>query len=144
MKHRQIHRIIYQLRHRFFTINNIVIGVAFLIALSWVWGSLGVMQRNYTLQQSLSRKNQELELATLETRNLELEQAYYKTHEYQELAAREKLGKGAPGEHVLILPPQPAKTPTTSSVSHTPTTQVDESPSNFTQWMDFLFGRNSS
>lgn len=142
MKHRQIHRTIYQLRHRLFTLNNIVIGVAFLIALSWIWGSLGVMQRNYTLQQTLGRKNQELQLATLETRNLELEQAYYKTYEYQELAVREKLGKGAPGEHVLILPPQPTKTPTTSSVSHAPAAQTGESPSNFEQWMDFLFGRN--
>ncbi len=143
MKHRQFHRAIYQLRYRFLTLNNIVIAAAFLIAGSWVWGSLSVMQRNYTLQQTLNRKNQELTLAELESRSLELEQAYYKTREYQELAVREKLGKGAPGEHVLILQRQSTKIPTISAVSHKPTTSVNEQPSNFEQWMDFLFGRST-
>jgi len=141
MKHRQIHRAIYQLKHRYLTLNNIVVGVAFLIAAGWVWGSLGVMQRNYTLQQALNQKDQELQLAKLETRSLELEKEYYKTREYQELAVRERLGKGTPGEKELILPKNSApKTAPTSNISvvSSPATV----PSNFEQWMDFLFGQS--
>ncbi len=141
MKNRKIHRVIYQLKNRYLTLNNIVIAIAFLIAGSWVWGSIGVMQRNYTLQQTLNHKQQELVLAELETRNLELEQTYYKTHEYQELAVREKLGMGAPGEHVLFLPNQPVQALTTAETSHASTQPLVDQPSNFQQWMDFLFGR---
>jgi Na+-transporting NADH:ubiquinone oxidoreductase subunit NqrC len=141
MKNRQLHRAIYQIKHHFLTLNNVVILVACLIVASWVWGSLGMMQRNYTLQRTLDRKNQELTLAQLETRNLELERQYYGTREYQELAVREKLGKGLPGEHVLILPKQPEKIPTTSDVTHTPAVQTGDQPGNFEQWMDFLFGK---
>ena len=141
MKNRHLHRALYQLKHRFFTLNNIVIGVAILIAAGWVWGSLGVMQRNYSLQRTIDQKSQELLLAELETRSLELEREYYKTREYQELAVRERLGKGTRGESVLIIP---RRTPITdANVSPEPkgtqSVQTNQ-PSNFEQWMDFLFG----
>ncbi len=139
MKHRHIHRAIYQLKNRYLTLNNIVIGVGFLIAASWVWGSLDVMQRNYTLQQTLNRKDQELRLAQLETRSLELEREYYKTREYQELAVRERLGKGKSGEKVLILPRRPSAT--NQATTNGATNSSVKTPSNFEQWMDFLFGR---
>ena len=38
-----IRKTIYALRHKYLTLNNIVIAAAFLIAASWVWGSLGMM-----------------------------------------------------------------------------------------------------
>jgi hypothetical protein len=141
MQHRHFHRLYYRIKNQYLTLNNIVIAVAFMIAAGWVWGSLSVMQRNYTLQQTLSRKNQELQLADLETTNLKLEQEYYKTAEYQELAARERLGKALPGEKLLVLPKQTAPEPT-----KTPTNQPKapvERPSNFDQWMNFFFGRPS-
>jgi hypothetical protein len=58
MQHRHFHRLYYRIKNQYLTLNNIVIAVAFMIAAGWVWGSLSVMQRNYTLQQTLSRKNQ--------------------------------------------------------------------------------------
>lgn len=138
MKNRQIHRFLYALRHRFLTINNLVIAAAFIIAASWVWGSLGVMQRNYSLQRNLDRKTQELRLAELETRSLELEGEYYTTHEYLELAVRERLGLSARGEKALIIhaDPPPSNPTTTSPIR---TQRTIDSPSNFQQWMDFLF-----
>lgn len=141
MKNRHLHRALYQLKHRFFTLNNIVIGIAVLIAAGWVWGSLGVMQRNYSLQRTIDQKSQELLLAELETRSLELEREYYKTREYQELAVRERLGKGIRGENALIFP---RTTPLTnarasSEPRNTQPAQTNQ-PSNFEQWMDFLFG----
>lgn len=140
MKNRQIHRFIYQLKHRYLSFNNVVIGLALVIAFSWVWGSLGMLERNYSLQHKLDRRQQELKLGSLEVNNLEFEQAYMKTHEYQELAVRDYLGKGAPGESVLIYPQpssndnaRPKRTPLTDSAVG------NIRPSNFEQWMDFLF-----
>jgi len=113
-----------------------------MIAAGWVWGSLGVMQRNYDLQRTLDRKSQELQLAELEVRNLELEGRYYQTREYQELAVRQRLGLVNRGEHALILPPnsQAAKD-ADAQTRQTPTTS-NEQPSNLQQWMEFLFGTN--
>lgn len=143
MKHRQLHRALYQLQHRYLTLNNIVIGVAFLIAAGWIWGSLGVMQRNYTLQQTVDRKNQELRLAGLETRSLELEREYYKTREYQELAVRRQLGKGTSGEKVLLLAPRPLP-PAPTPANPKRVAPPQEELSNFDQWMQFLFSRGDT
>lgn len=140
MKQRSIHRAIYRIKHDFLTLNNVIIGLAAIVALGWVWGSLGVMQRNYTLQQTLNRKNQELQLAELETRSLELEQLYFKTEEFQELAVRARLGKGLPGEKVLILPKQVETDASILPTTNRPSVRTAP-PSNFEQWLNFLFGR---
>ncbi len=141
MKQRLFHRAIYRIKHDFLTLNNVIIALAAIVALGWVWGSLGVMQRNYTLQQTLDRKEQEEELAKLETQNLRLEQQYFKTKEYQELAVRARLGKGLPGEKVLIVPRQDETTTAKPSTNNRPVVRTAP-PSNFEQWIDFLFGRH--
>ncbi|MBC7943478.1 hypothetical protein H7X68_03210 [Candidatus Saccharibacteria bacterium] len=138
-----IHHIYYQIRHKYLTLNNVVIVVAFAIAASWVWGSLGVMQRNYALQREVDAKKRQLQLAILETSSLELEKRYYQTREYQELAVREDLGLVLPGEKVLVLPinsqaAKDADVPATAKTKST-TTPI----SNFRQWVNFLFGGNS-
>lgn len=143
MKKINIRRLYYHVRHNYFTLNNVVIGVAFLIAAGWVWGSLGVMQRNYDLQKDLDYKKRQLQLAELQTRSLELEGRYYKTREYQELAVRQDLGLVLPGEAVLVLPPNTQMAKEADKVVQT---QVNVTPliaSNFTQWMNFLFGANN-
>jgi hypothetical protein len=142
MKKINIRRLYYHVSHKYFTLNNVVIVVAFGIAASWVWGSLGVMQRNYDLQKEVDFKQRELQLAQIETRSLELEKRYYQTREYQELAVREDLGLALPGEKVLILPPNTQAAKDTD----TTTTQLASSiapVSNMQQWMNFLFGGNS-
>ncbi len=139
MKNRQLHRLFYKVKHNFFTINTGVIVVAFLIAASWVWGSLGVMERNYTLQRELDRATQRLELAELESRNLELEGRFFRTEEYQELAARKYLGLAKPGEKVLVLPANSAAAREDSIASNAQDTSTRIEPSNLQQWIDFLF-----
>jgi len=143
MKKINIRRIYYHISHRFFTVNNLVIALAFVIALSWVWGSLGVMQRNYDLQKQLDYKKRELQLAELETTNLQLQGKYYQTREYQELAVREDLGLAFPGEKVLILPPNSQAAKDADNVVVSISTPVAPKASNFGQWMNFLFGANS-
>lgn len=142
MKKINIRKIYYHIRHRYLTMNNVVVGIALVVGASWAWASVGVMQRNYNLQKEVDAKQRQEKLAELETQNLAFQQKYYKSSEYQELAVRERLGFASPGEKVLILPPnsQAAKTADVSLGKKTATTV--EPTSNFQQWMNFLFGGN--
>ncbi|MDK2899005.1 MAG: hypothetical protein PWQ10_192 [Patescibacteria group bacterium] len=143
MKKINIRRIYYLFCHRYLTLNNAVIFIAFCIAAGWVWGSMGVMQRNYTLQKELDDKSRQLIIAELDTENAKLQQRYYKTNEYKELAVRENLGLASPGESVLILPENSkvAKEVDNDAIIITPIQVVETS--NFGQWMNFFFGGNS-
>ncbi len=143
MKKINIRRLYYHFSHKYLTLNNVVVVVALMIAAGWVWGSLGVMQRNYNLQKEVDYKEQQLQLAQLETMNMQLEQRYYKTSEYQELAARQSLGLALPGEKVLILPDN---SPTVIAADQAATQQVTTSSqplSDFQQWINFFFGANN-
>jgi len=141
MKKINIRKIYYHFVHDFLTVNNAVIVFALIIASSWVWGSLQMMQRNYSLQRELDDKKRQLMIAQLDTENAKLEQRYYKTKEYQELAVREKLGLVAPGESVLILTGDANYKEVASEDAKTTQKKQDiESSSNFRQWMNFLFG----
>jgi len=135
---RNLRPLVYHIRHNYFTLNNVVIAVAFIIAAGWVIGSLNAMQRNYTLQKTVDYKEQQLQLVQLQTTNLQLQQRYYQTAEYQELAARQSLDLALPGERLLILPPN------TAQAAAEDTTQVaavaSQKTSNLEQWVNFLFG----
>jgi len=142
MKKINIRRLYYHIRHRYFTMNNVVIAVALLIGASWAWSSIGAMQRNYELQKTIDSKQRQLKLAELQTQNLQYEQRYYKSAEYQELEVRKRLGLANPGEHVLLLPPNSeiAKNADAKLMKKVETRL--EPVSNFQQWMNFLFGGN--
>ncbi len=136
-----INKIIYTFRHKYLTFNNVVIAVAFLIAASWVWGSLQVMQRNFALQKEVDNKSRQLELTQLQRDSLELQKRFYQTDEYKELAARETLNLVMPGEKLIILPAnsQGVIDADAAADSSTPIAQQDTT-SNIEQWLNFLFG----
>ena len=131
-----IHKIIYHLRHRYLTLNNVVIAIAFAIAASWLIGSLGMMQRNYALQKDLDYKQRQLQLTQLQRDNLKLQRSYFGSSEYQELAVRESLGLVKPGEKALILP----KTTATDAPEVKKQVAVATQATNLEQWVNFLFG----
>ncbi len=136
-----IRKLFYAFRHKFLTFNNIVIMVALLIALSWVWGSLQVMQRNFALQKEVDTKRRELQITELERDRLELQKRYYQTDEYKELAVRQSLGLVMPGENVIILPPNSAAVTTADEQAGTSTAVTSQqTSSNLEQWLNFLFG----
>ena len=137
-----IHKIIYTVRHKYLTFNNIVIAAACLIAASWVWGSLEVMQRNYNLQKQVDIKQRQLQLTRLQRDSLELQKKYYQTDEYKELAVRDTLGLVRPGENLLILPPNSAEA-VAADAPVQKVTIAQESLPNLQQWLNFLFGGNS-
>lgn len=124
------------------TLNNGVLLVALLIAATWVWGTVAAIQRNFELQQQVDLMSQEIAIQELENKSQQLQNEYYSTSEYQELSARERLGKAAPGERLLILPP--------NKVGVTPEEQPEATGtpiaqrSNFAQWLYFLFGKKPS
>lgn len=141
-----INRAIYKIKHEFITLDNVVIIVALIISAGFVWGSLNMMQRNYKLQKNLSDRSRELVLAQLDTENAQLEQKYYQTNEYKELAVRDYLGLVTSGESVLILPDNSDEVESLASeeesASNTSSTSYDEG-SNFSQWLNFLLGKNA-
>jgi len=144
MKKINIRRIYYRVKKDYFTLNNAVIAVAFIIAANWVWGSLGVMQKNFTLQKELDDKSRQLIVAQLDTDNAKLEQRYYQTDEYKELAVRQRLGLVTPGESVLILPPNSEAVKNADEATSTKVSIASAKISNFEQWANFLFGSNNA
>ncbi len=136
-----IRRFIYHLRHDYLTRDNLLVGVALLIAASWVWGSLTVMQRNYDLQRELDQQKQQLTLVQLQVANEQLQQTYYNSSEYQELSARADLGLAQPGENLLVLPAnsQAAIDADKAASTVAVAAPIDHS-NNLEQWVNFLFG----
>ena len=119
--------------------NNVVILVAFLIAAGWIWGSLGMMQRNYGLQKDVDLKKRQLQLTQLQRDNFALQKNFYQTTEYQELAIRESLGLVRPGEKALVLP---ANSPAAIAANETKVAvqPTRSDATNLEQWVNFLFG----
>ena len=119
------------------TIDNVIIVVSVIVAAAWIWGSISSMERNYSLQRQLELKTREKLLAEIQYKTLEFENKYLHSEEYQELAARENLGLASEGENVLILETYPKQETENSS------SKSDKEDSNFTQWMNFIFGGNA-
>jgi hypothetical protein len=144
MKNINIRKWYYHIRHRYMTMNNVVIAIAFIIGASWTWGSVGMMQRNYALQKEVDGKKRTQQLADLEVQTLTYEQNYYKSSEYQDLAMRQRLGMVDAGEKALILPPNTAAAKNADRALTDKKVRLVVPESNFQQWANFLFGANRS
>lgn len=122
---------------KYLTLQNAILLAAILLTLSWIWGTMQALQRNYALQQEVTREQQQVELLDIETQTLVFQQRYLQSNEYLELAAREHLNKANPGEHVILLPDH-GVTDTQKTARQQAAAIVP--PSNFQQWMSFFFG----
>ena len=125
----------YYFSHDILTLSNIIMGSVIVVSIVWVWGSISAMEKNYAIQKKLELKQRQALIEEINYQTLQYEQKYLKSSEYQELAVREKLGLALPGEHVLVLP----KYPEEKKKQQTETSKQ----SNFTQWMNFIFGGNA-
>ena len=130
----QIRRLKFKFNRQVLTGNNIFIATVVFFAVIWVWGNISVMEKNYSLQKKLELKKREQLIGEIEYETLKYEQKYLKSAEYQELAARSKLGLADKGEKVLILDKYPEEAKKENRV---------EKQSNFKQWVNFLFGGNA-
>lgn len=142
MYKKSLKKFIYNAKHKYLNLNTFVILAAFLIAAGWVWGSLGVMQRNYLLQKEVDHKQRLLQLAQLQKDSIELQNRFYKTNEFKELALRESQGLVMPGEKVLILPENSQSVKDAAKLDGSVLAAPDgpQGASNLQQWMNFLFG----
>lgn len=124
-----------QYRH-LLTVQNLGLAIAGIIAVSWVWGAVVTLQRNYAYQRQVDANNQLIALTKLQNKTYEYQQAYYKSDEYLELTARAKLGKAMPGEHLVVLPSSEGvkdKIPPAKASVQT------EPESNVMRWIRFFF-----
>ena len=141
--------ILKRLRHlwrTYGTLNNVVMVVALIIAASWAWGTITQMQTNFAAQKAVDDQRRELQLTELEVATLEYQQNYYKSDEYKDLAARTNLGLAAPGEKVLVLPPNsPAAIDQDTSDEQRELIQTRQTitGTNFEQWIKFLTGQSA-
>lgn len=119
------------------------------IVLMISWSGVKSIQTNYGLQKQISALKQQNNLQKLQNDNLALQNQYYNSNQYLELAARQNFGLAAPGEQEVIVPknvalaytanlPNPSKTGVAKAAQ--PTYQR-----NFNSWIDFfLHHQNSS
>jgi hypothetical protein len=135
-----IRRSYYHLRHQYLTMNNVVVTIALIIGAGWAWGSIGMMQRNYELQKSIDTKSRQQQLSELQVELLKYEQKYYQSNEYKEWSARRNFGLANPGEKVLVLSANSEEAKKDDRVAVAPTDSKRLPPTNFTQWINFLFG----
>jgi cell division protein FtsB len=110
------------------------------------WSGVKAIETNYALQKEIAALRQQNEVKKLANENLKLENKYFETPQYLEIAARHDFGLAAAGETVLIVP-------RTVALSHTvdlstPTTPDPEPEDhqpihqrNFQAWLDFLLHR---
>lgn len=131
-----------QLYHlkQYISLDNVVLAVAALITISWLWGTVAAIQKNYLLAQEAENLNQQIAVQKLRNQNLAFQQKYYQSGEYLELSAREHFNLASPGEKLILLPPTTAKT----AVRAPDTTEPAAPRSNFDQWMYFFFGQKDS
>lgn len=119
-----------------------------LIALMVTWSGIKAVQTNYTLQKQISRLEQENQVSQLENDNQKLQNQYYNTNQYLELASRQYFGKASPGETVLIVPKEVALryAPQTAVVKTASRKKSYDKPTyqkNFEAWIDFFLHRST-
>jgi cell division protein FtsB len=111
------------------------------------WSGVKAIEANYVLQRQISVLQQQNAVKKLANENLKLQNDYYNSPQYLELAARQDFGLAAPGETVLIVPRAVAlahtvelpqnKTPGNAAKVNKPAYQR-----NFQSWIDFFMHRS--
>jgi hypothetical protein len=104
------------------------------------------MQTNFAAGKAVDDQQRQLQLTELEVETLKYQRNYYSSDEYKDLAAREKLGLAAPGEKMLVLPPNTQAVKDADAAEEKRANQRIEAKttdSNVTQWLKFLTGQSA-
>ncbi|HET8991956.1 MAG TPA: septum formation initiator family protein [Candidatus Saccharimonadales bacterium] len=112
------------------------------------WSGVKSIQTNYDLQKQITALKQQNELQQLQDENQKLQNQYYQTNQYLDIAARQNLGLGVSGEKELLVPTQVAWSYTVNipSLDQAPKATVKRSSiqSNFDSWVNFFLHRTNS
>jgi cell division protein FtsB len=116
------------------------------IVLLITWSGIKAIDTNYGLQRQISKLEQQNEIQKLANGNMKLQNDYYNTPQYLEIAARKDFGLAVKGETVLVVPRAVA-------LAHTielpkPESEIVKKQGkqsaiqrNFDAWMDFFMNR---
>jgi len=120
-----------------------------IVVLMISWSGIKAIETNYQLQKEIAQLKDQTDLQQLVNENQRLENGYFDTPQYLELAAREDFGLAAPGESVVIVPKSVALAHTVDSPNgkKTEAKAEDKRPTyqkNFQAWMDFFFHRGAN
>jgi cell division protein FtsB len=134
--------------NQFRDIRNVVLYVFAVIVLAITWSGIKTVQTNYELQKKISVLKQQNDVLKLENQNAALQNRYYQTDQYLDLAARQNLGLAAPGEKVLLVPrsvalkyTDPALIMNVSQSGNNASDNRSRYVKNMENWRDFLLGR---
>lgn len=103
------------------------------------FGSISNLSKNWELQQETNEKRTELAYLTLQVDNLELENQYYSSEEYQEIAARRFQNKKLAGENLVYLPENTERARRKHQSATSEQRAILNEKSNLDQWLSFLF-----
>lgn len=126
-------------RRHYNTENNLLL-VAVVICGMFLSGTISALSKNWELAKKLEAQKRKKAVLELEVETLELENQFYRSEEYQELAARRQQNKVLKGEKVVFLPENSAAVKN----KYKPAVKIEqEEPSNLEQWLMFLLGTKS-
>ena len=112
------------------------------------WSGLKSIQTNYGLQKQIATLKQQIAIQRLQNNNLSLQNDYYNSNQYLDVAARQNFGLAAPGEKEVIVPASVAMAYTVNLP--TPTDQLTagvQQPGyqkNVESWVNFFLHRQSN
>ena len=109
------------------------------ILVLFLFGSITSLTKNWGLRQEINEREAELAYLKLQVENDELENQYYASDEYQELAARKLQNKKLPGEQLVYLPDNTETTRTKHRAETKEEKSIKNEKTNFDQWLSFLF-----
>ena len=130
-------------------VRNIGLYIFALIVLAITWSGIKTVQNNYQLQKQIAEIKQQNYVLYLQNGNTNLQNQYYQTDEYLELAARQDFGLAAPGETVLLVPKSVAmkyvNPALVANANQSAAANTAGEPTgvakNLEDWRDFLLGR---
>lgn len=125
---------------------NIGLYIFAVIVLAITWSGIKTVKTNYELQKKISTLQQQNAVLKLQNENASLQNQYYQTDQYLELAARQSFGLAAPGDQILLIPKDVAMKYVDPGLNSTTSSQAkaDNRPQykkNLEAWRDFLLGR---
>ena len=129
----------YKLSHDYLSVENVALVIAVVLCLVWTYNSIVSMSKNWELSEKLDTEKKNLELVKMEVETAELTNEYYKSEEYQELAARKMANKQLEGEHMVYLPENSEMAKNKHEQEVAAPVEEKKEYSNFEKWMTFLF-----
>lgn len=129
----------YKLSHDYLSVENVALVIAVVLCLVWTYNSIVSMSKNWELSEKLDTEKKNLELIKMEVETAELTNEYYKSEEYQELAARKMANKQLEGEHMVYLPENSEMAKNKHEQEVVAPVEEKKEYSNFEKWMTFLF-----